>query len=94
MITQNLEQLIEMLPIAIIGLVSGIMHELNTSKEDKQFAKTALITSFFSVMIFLILDLTELSEEVKLGVCGLVGFVGFDKAFEIFEKFLNLKRRS
>ena len=92
MITLDLSQVIEMIPITTIGFLSGIMHELNTPKNDKQFIKNAIITTFFSVMLFLLLDLTELEESVKLGFCGLVGFLGFDKAFEFFEKILNIKK--
>lgn len=99
----NLQELIELIPIALIGLLIGLVSyftdkERADDKEDS-FNENPLITALkqvlFSlticVIVYSILTATNLPYLAKIGVSSAVSFFGVDKAISILKDLIALR---
>lgn len=98
------DELCAILPVLILGAFCGVASyfseylkdELHKSKPHTSKVRRAIASTFSSAsiafIIFAILDSSSLTYMTKLAIsCG-VAFFGFDKAIEIAEKLLSLKK--
>ena len=90
----NLPAYIELLPVFVIGLCSGIVAFFSDKSENhtKFYAIKCIITSaFITIIMYSILAATDLPYLAKVGISCAVGFFGVDKAIEIVQKIIALK---
>lgn len=88
-------ELLEFVPIIIVGFLGGF---ISYNKEtDREFSfKEAffhILTAIFTTaIVFSLMDLTDWSYLAKMGISAGIGFLGIDKAFELAEKVMNIRR--
>lgn len=94
-ILPNLPAYIELLPVFVIGLCSGIVAFFSDDKSEnhtKLYAIKCIITSaFITIIMYSILAATDLPYLAKVGISCAVGFFGVDKAIEIAQTLIAMK---
>ncbi|MDA3967368.1 phage holin family protein [Helicobacter sp. WB40] len=94
-----LVEYLELMPIMLVGLVSGFVGALDgVNKEGvcnkealKEGAKKMLVSTFVCVVAFSILSATELPYLAKVGISAVIGFLGFDRAISLVKELIALK---
>lgn len=94
----ELEQLISLSPILIIGLFIGMasffsQQQGNISKKTmlKQLTRDVLTSVILCFIVYTMLSLTEFPYMAKIGIASAIGFFGIDNAIVIIQKILSLK---
>lgn len=90
----NLPAYIELLPVFVIGLCSGIVAFFSdkSGEHTKFYAIKCIITSaFITIIMYSILAATDLPYLAKVGISCAVGFFGVDKAIEIAQTLIAMK---
>ena len=90
----NLPAYIELLPVFVIGLCSGIVAFFGDKSEHhtKFYAIKCIVTSaFITIIMYSILAATDLPYLAKVGISCAIGYFGIDKAIEIVQKIIALK---
>ena len=90
---------LELIPIMLVGLVSGFVGALDGVNKDGTNAKEAIMqgvkkmltSSFICVVAFSILSATELPYLAKVGISAVIGFLGFDRAISLVRELIALK---
>lgn len=92
----NLVKYLELMPVTLMGLLSGIVSYFNNADKDsnnayKQAIKNILTCAFLAILAYSILSATDLPYLAKVGISCAVGYFGIDKAIEIVQKIIELK---
>lgn len=90
----NLTAYLELLPVFVIGLCSGIVAFFSDKSGDhtKFYATKCIITSaFITIIMYSILAATDLPYLAKVGISCAVGFFGVDKAIEIAQTLIAMR---
>lgn len=90
----NLPAYLELVPVFIIGLCSGLVAFFSdkTEQPTKFYAFKSIITSaFITIVMYGILSATDLPYLAKVAIACAVGFFGVDRAIEIVQKLIALK---
>ena len=92
----NLGKYLELMPVCLMGLLSGIVSYFNGSAKDsnnayKQAVKNILTCAFLAILSYSILSATDLPYLAKVGISCAVGFFGVDKAIEIAQTLIAMK---
>ena len=87
---------LELIPIALVGLLAGFMGALDNKDCIKAGIKEAIkrivISSFLCIVTYSILSATDLPYLAKVGVSACVGFLGLDKAIKLVKEIVSLRR--
>lgn len=87
---------LELIPIALVGLLAGFMGALDNKDCIKAGIKEAIkrivISSFLCIVTYSILSATDLPYLAKVGISACVGFLGLDKAIKLVKEIISLKR--
>ena len=87
---------LELIPIALVGLLAGFMGALDNKDCIKAGIKEAIkrivISSFLCIVTYSILSATDLPYLAKVGVSACVGFLGLDKAIKLVKEIISLRR--
>ncbi|WP_104759635.1 phage holin family protein [Helicobacter bizzozeronii] len=93
MISAHIEEILELLPITLIGILAGGLNYFNNPTETIKHAIVVVLTSsFLCVCSFAMLSATDLPYLAQVGLSAVVGYLGIDNALEIVKKILNLKK--
>lgn len=90
----NIGKYLELLPVFVIGLCSGIVAFFSDKSGDhtKFYAIKCIVTSaFITIMMYSILAATDLPYLAKVGISCAVGFFGVDKAIEIAQTLIAMR---
>ena len=93
----NLGKYLELMPVMIMGVLSGIVSYFNSgdAKDSnnayKQAVKSILTCAFLAILAYSILSSTDLPYLAKVGISCAIGYFGIDKAIEIVQKIIALK---
>lgn len=94
----ELKNYIELLPICIVGLISGVVNYYSVeNKEDlenntrKVMYKTIITSTFLCVIVYGMLTAADLPYLAKVCLSAAVGYFGIDKAIEYVQKLIALK---
>ena len=95
-LTQHeIEQLLSLIPIFLIGILVGVSsyltQETETKKTFKYLLKQVLLSVSLCLIVFSLLSISELPYLAKIGISCAFGFFGIDKALDIVKNILNLK---
>ena len=95
-LTQHeIEQLLSLIPIFLIGILVGISsyltQETEAKKTFKYLLKQVLLSVSLCLIVFSLLSISELPYLAKIGISCAFGFFGIDKALDIVKNILNLK---
>lgn len=95
----NLVHYLELLPVACVAVLSGAAHYFSLAdeterKEGKAFfvAKIVFTSAFLALLVYATLSATDLPYLAKVGISAAVGYFGIDKAIELAQKALSLRR--
>lgn len=93
---ESLNPYLELLPIALVGLLAGFMSALDNSENIAKCFKIALkrivLSSFLCVVAYSILSATDLPYLARVGISACIGFLGIEKAISYAKEILNFKR--
>lgn len=93
----NLGKYLELMPVCLMGVLSGIVSYFNSggAKDSnnayKQAVKNILTCAFLAILSYSILSATDLPYLAKVGISCAVGFFGVDKAIEIAQTLIAMK---
>lgn len=95
----EIEQIISLIPLLVIGIFVGIAgYFSNFDKENQEkensaraFFKHLIVSSAICLIVYSILSATELPYLAKLGVSCAFAFFGIDKALSIIRDIINLR---
>ena len=77
---ESLNPYLELLPIALVGLLAGFMSALDNSENIAKCFKIALkrivLSSFLCVVAYSILSATDLPYLARVGISACIGFLG------------------
>ena len=94
-------EIIAIFPCIVLGLLVGVANYFKPYMEGNSTVITPGIGRFFgsatssaviSFIVFALLDSTDFSFLTKLAISSAVAFLGVDKAIEIAQKILSLRR--
>lgn len=95
----NLVQYLELLPVSCVAILSGAAHYFNladrgTTEQSKLFyaIKIVFTSAFLAILVYAILSATDLPYLAKVGISAAVGYFGIDKAIEIAQKAMSLRK--
>lgn len=92
---ENLVLYAELLPIFIVGLVSGVVAymktEPNARDTNREVFKIFFTSVFLAMVVYAILTATDLPYLARVGISAGVGGLGIDGFLEIVNKILGLK---
>ena len=87
------------LPCILLGVFCGIgsyfnnfLHDENFKPSVRKVVASAFSSAITAFIIFAILDTTDFSFMVKLAISSGVAFFGIDKALDIVQKLMNLRK--
>lgn len=79
---------------AFIGFLSGAMKELSKPKEiPNTWIKTIVNSAFLCCVIFLFLDIFELSYNAKIGIAAIFSFFGLEKSLIHIKELISIFKR-
>lgn len=79
---------------AFIGFLAGVMKELEKPKEIlNTWIKTIVNSAFLCCVIFLFLDIFELSYNAKIGIAAISSFLGLEKGLSHIKELISIFRR-
>lgn len=92
----NLGKYLELMPVMLMGVLSGIVSYFNGSAKDsnnayKQAVKNILTCAFLAILSYSILSATDLPYLAKVGISCAIGYFGIDKAIEIAQTLIAMK---
>ena len=96
----------ELLPVFLIGFACSIIANLDLFKrqfsdtEGKanlrlfavEFVRNFIFTTIFAVFLFYLCGSFTENYQLKLGIVGVISILGIEKALELVEKIMNLRR--
>lgn len=85
-----------LIPLLLVGLLSGVMRVLNAPDNEKdtkaEVIKIMLTSLFLTILCFSILTAIEsLPYLARVGISAFVGYFGIDKALDLIKKLLELR---
>ena len=93
------DEYIAIIPCLVLGLLVGSANYFKPFLENHDFKgswhrmlASILSSSVLSFIIFAILDSTDLTFMTKLAISCAVAFLGIDKALDLVERLLNLRK--
>ncbi|TSA80118.1 hypothetical protein FNE76_07615 [Helicobacter mehlei] len=93
MMNTHLEEMLELIPIALVGLLAGGLNYFNNAEQSARNALVVVLTSsFLCICAFGILSATDLPYLAKVGVSAAIGYLGLDNALEVVKKILGLRK--
>lgn len=90
-----LAQYAELIPIALVGALSGFMCILDSkdlSVGIKGALRRILVSSFLCALTYAILSTTELPYLARVGISACVAFLGFERAISYVKEFLEMRK--
>lgn len=79
---------------AFIGFLSGVMKELSKPKEiPNTWIKTIVNSAFLCCVIFLFLDMFQLSYNAKIGIAAIFSFFGLEKSLIHIKELISIFKR-
>lgn len=91
----NIHKYLELMPVCLMGVLSGIVSYFNSggAKDNayKQAVKSILTCAFLAILAYSILSASDLPYLAKVGISCAIGYFGIDKAIEIVQKIIALK---
>lgn len=79
---------------AFIGFLAGVMKELEKPKEiPNTWIKTIVNSAFLCCVIFLFLDIFELSYNAKIGIAAISSFLGLKEGLSHIKELISIFRR-
>lgn len=100
---ENLDKLIELIPIAIIGLlVGGVSYFTETDKNDedadnvkdsslKDALKHTIYALAVCVIVYACLDATDLPYIARVGIASAASFFGLDNVIKICQDLISFR---
>lgn len=94
---ENLDKLIELIPIAIIGLlVGGVSYFTENDKNDEDSSlKDALKHTIYAlavcVIVYACLDATDLPYIARVGIASAASFFGLDNVIKICQDLISFR---
>ncbi|MCX2717817.1 phage holin family protein [Helicobacter sp. MIT 21-1697] len=94
-----IEHYIELLPIALVGILAGIVSFFNEESQEqaqhrsslKVALKSLLTSSFLCVIVYAVLSATDLPYLARVGISAAIGFFGVEKAISLAKELLAFK---
>lgn len=93
------DELWAILPCIVLGIFCGLasyfsnfMHDENYKPSKRKLIANAMTSAILSFIIFALLDKTDFSFMNKLAISSAVAFLGIDKALNLVERILNLRK--
>lgn len=87
---------LELLPIALVGLLAGFMSALDNSEDIRKCFKIGIkriiLSSFLCVVAYSILSATDLPYLARVGISACIGFLGIDKAIEYAKELISFRK--
>lgn len=90
----NLKNYIELIPIALVGVIVGIVKYLQNEAEiytKKQIIRDFITSTFLCVITYAMLSAADLPYLAKMGVASAIAYFGIERALEIVKQIINLK---
>lgn len=81
---------------AFIGFLAGVMKELSKPKPKEipnTWIKTIVNSAFLCCVIFLFLDIFELSYNAKIGIAAISSFFGLEKSLSHIKELISIFKR-
>ncbi|MFC3847584.1 phage holin family protein [Helicobacter baculiformis] len=89
----QLGELLQLLPIWLIGLLAGALNYFTNEKQSlKQAIGIVLTSSFVCSCVFAILSATDLPYLARVGMSASVGYFGIERALDILKNLINIKK--
>lgn len=92
----NIGKYLELMPVMLMGLLSGVVSYFNDGSAESKVAykhaiKSILTCAFLAILSYSILSATDLPYLAKVGISCAIGYFGIDKAIELVQKIIALK---
>lgn len=92
---ENLLEYLDLLPILIVGTISGLVAYMRAEPDDKDTPKEVIkifaISIFLALITYSILTATSLPYLARVGIAAGVGGLGIDTFLEIAQKILSFR---
>lgn len=89
----NLKEYIQLLPVSAVGLLSGFIRYYSGEKRNLKEALKIVVTSVFLTLIaYSILTAIDLPYLARVGISAFVGHFGVDRAIELVQKMMSVKK--
>ena len=88
----------ELTPIIVLGIFAGLAKFFQRDDDPKHkvtwrdFFYNTIASMVICVIVYAVLDSTNLSYLTKFAISGLVSFLGIDKALDYAQKLLSLRK--
>lgn len=95
-------EVLAILPCIVLGLLVGVANYFKPYMEGNstviapsigRFFGSATSSAVISFVVFALLDSTDFSFLTKLAISSAVAFLGIDKAIEVAQKILSLRKQ-
>lgn len=91
----NLKEYTQLLPVSIVGILSGVVSYYGAESRNLKEAFRIVITSMFlTLMVYSILSATDLPYLARVGISAFLGYFGVDKAIELVQNILAFKNNN
>ena len=92
----NINKYLELMPVMLMGLLSGVVSYFNDGSAESKVAykhaiKSIVTCAFLAILAYSILSATDLPYLAKVGISCAIGYFGIDKAIELVQKIIALK---
>ena len=92
----NINKYLELMPVMLMGLLSGVVSYFNDGSTESKVAykhaiKSIVTCAFLAILAYSILSATDLPYLAKVGISCAIGYFGIDKAIELVQKIIALK---
>ena len=89
----NLREYIQLLPVSIVGILSGFIRYYSGEKRNlKEALKMIFTVIFLTLIAYSILTAVDLPYLARVGISVFVGHFGVDKAIELVQKIMSVKK--
>ena len=91
----NLKEYTQLLPVSMVGLLSGVVSYYGAESRNLKEAFRIVITSMFlTLMVYSILSATDLPYLARVGISAFIGYFGVDKAIELVQNILAFRNNN
>ncbi|WP_104691082.1 phage holin family protein [Helicobacter heilmannii] len=91
----SIEEYIQLVPVLLIGLLAGGLNYFNNTDGTSTIKRALMVvctSGFICTCVFTMLSSTQLPYMAKVGISASVGYFGIDRAIEVVQKILNLRK--